>query len=174
MPCVCRKKYKSVVGVSDIKIYMSYVAAVTFIIMRPDGKILMQQRDDGQGKEIPYPNMWTFPGGEKEEQESHIEAVIREIKEEYDLDISTDQCGLILSYDHDKNLGDQIFVCRVTQDTNPKLLEGRAMQWMSLEKIKKLSLAWQLNKVLQQIEEKTDAIMQKWKEVKKYKKGCSK
>jgi len=133
---------------------MDYIDAATFILIRPDGKILMQLRDDGRGKKIPYPNMWTFPGGEKEKRESHLDCVIREVKEEYNLVVTADQCEKILSYDHDNNLDDQIFVCRVPQNAEPELHEGRAMKWMALEEIKNIKLAWQLDKILLKIEEK--------------------
>lgn len=138
---------------------MKYLKAVTFLITRPDGKVLMQKRDNGRGKKILYPNMWTFPGGFKEDEESHLQAVIREIKEEYNLNIMSEQCELILSYDHDSNIRDQIFFCKVPQDSKPKLNEGAAMQWMKIEKIESLQLAWQLDKVLPQIEEKIKSLL---------------
>lgn len=133
---------------------MKYIEAVTFLIIRPDGKILMQKRDNGRDKKILYPNMWTFPGGFKEDEESHIQAIIREIKEEYNLNITPEQCELILSYNHDNNINDQVFFCIVPQDSKPELNEGTAMQWMKIEEIKSLQLAWQLEKVFSQIEEK--------------------
>lgn len=132
---------------------MNYIDAVTFILVRPDGKILMQKRDDGRGKEIPYPNMWCFPGGGKESGEDHIEATVREIKEEYNLDVPAECCKLIFAYDHDNNLGDQVFVCKVPQDASPELYEGAEMQWMAVEEIKNLQLAWQQNQVFDRIED---------------------
>ncbi len=140
---------------------MNYIYAITFILVRSDGKILMQKRDDGRGKEIPYPNMWCFPGGGKESGESHIETTVREIKEEYGLDVPIDSCKLIFSYDHDNNLGDQVFACEVPQDASPKLYEGAEMRWMTMEEIKKLQLAWQQNKVLDQIEGDIESMIKK-------------
>jgi len=37
-------------------------AGVTFALISPDGMVLMQQRDDGNGRVIPYPNHWCIPG----------------------------------------------------------------------------------------------------------------
>ena len=59
-------------------------SAATVLLRRLDGKILMQLRDDGCGEEIPFPNMWNFPGGLVESSETPLEAAIREIKEEFE------------------------------------------------------------------------------------------
>jgi 8-oxo-dGTP diphosphatase len=133
---------------------MNYIDAVTFIPIHPDGKILMQLRDDGGEKTIPYPNMWCFPGGGKEEKETHIEAVIREMKEEFNLDVGRDDCHLIMEYDHDDNRGDQIFICRIPQDAMPELHEGAEMKWMTLEEIERVPLAWQQHTILSELKEK--------------------
>lgn len=56
----------------------------TFIICRPDNTMLMQLRDD---KSKFYPNMWCFPGGGCEKNEEPIDTIIREAKEEYELQV---------------------------------------------------------------------------------------
>lgn len=124
------------------------IKGTTFILMRPDGKVLMQHRDDGNGQKILYPKMWSLPGGRVEKGEDHIQTIIREIKEEYDINVTKDQCEFMLSYDHDGNVRDLIFLCRIEQDIKPKLLEGDDMEWMTFVEIEKLSLAWELNKIL--------------------------
>lgn len=125
--------------------------SVTFILRRPDRTILMQLRDDGRGRPIRYPNTWTFPGGEKEEEEAHLETTVREIYEEFRLRVSLGQCRFLLSYDHDDFVGDQVFLCEVPQDAKPELHEGAKMKWMSLEEIEDLTLAFQLDRILPQL-----------------------
>lgn len=56
---------------------------VTGAIIRRDGKLLIAQR--AEGDECPL--MWEFPGGKIEEGETSEECIIREIKEELNLDI---------------------------------------------------------------------------------------
>lgn len=52
------------------------------ILMREDGAILMQHRDDKP--QIAYPDYWALPGGSTEGKETPLEAAKREIFEETD------------------------------------------------------------------------------------------
>lgn len=54
-------------------------------IFNQDNKILLQLRDDKKG--IDDPNIWTFPGGEKTNDESIESALVREIYEETNLKV---------------------------------------------------------------------------------------
>ncbi|MDD5567438.1 MAG: NUDIX domain-containing protein [Patescibacteria group bacterium] len=121
---------------------------VTFILLRPNGEMLMQQRDDGNGKQIPYPNMWCFPGGGKEVNESYLETTIREIDEEYNLKVKENDCSLLTRYNHDNTPDDHVYICTVPIDCMPKLREGRDMQWKKLSEVKNLSLAWEQHEII--------------------------
>lgn len=127
------------------------VTAVTFILQRPDGKVLMQLRDDGRGRNIAYPSMWSFPGGGVEREERPVEAVIREIYEEYRLKVHESECVPLFIYVHDGKEVDQVFICEVAQSVVPILCEGAGTQWMGMEKIKNLTLAWEQDKILSQL-----------------------
>lgn len=120
------------------------VSAVTFIIIRPDGTVLMQKRDDGRGKKILYPNMWCFPGGIKEDNEDYMDCVIRKAEEEYNLKLKKKDCKLIHVYNHDETENDHVFLCRIDRNQEPILREGSGMKWMKIKEIKKLGpdLAW--------------------------------
>ena len=142
-PAVAAKNLKNVMGNNN--------RFITFVIVRSDDRILMQKRDDGNGKQIPYPNMWTIPGGDVQDTETHLHAVVREIKEEFKMEIASDQCRFLFSYDHDDVVGEQIFLCHVSDGVQPILHEGAAMQWMVMDEIKKLPLAFEKNKILSQI-----------------------
>ncbi|MDZ4768665.1 MAG: tryptophan synthase subunit alpha [Chloroflexota bacterium] len=54
--------------------------SVSALPIAPDGRVLLQQRDDKPT--IPYPGAWTFFGGAVEGGESYDEAVHREVLEE--------------------------------------------------------------------------------------------
>lgn len=59
---------------------------VTAAIIHHDGKILIARRKAN----APYPLLWEFPGGKVEKNEDPKECVIRELKEELDIDIEVE------------------------------------------------------------------------------------
>jgi 8-oxo-dGTP diphosphatase len=61
-----------------------YAKQVTAAIIRQDKKILIAQR----ARDDECPLMWEFPGGKIEPGETAEECVVREIKEELELDIA--------------------------------------------------------------------------------------
>jgi 8-oxo-dGTP diphosphatase len=132
---------------------MSKPFAATAIVKRPDGRILMQLRDDGRGAVIPYPNMWNFPGGAVEQDEQPLEAAIREIAEEFEITLDADVCRKIWSYTHAHATIDYIFLCLVSPDTEPVLHEGAACEWMTLAEIAALKLGFDQEKVVEYLKE---------------------
>jgi 8-oxo-dGTP diphosphatase len=72
----------------DVDENTSKAIGATVVLRRPDGTILMQLRDDGRGTSIPYPNMWNFPGGAVEPDEEPFDAAIREIAEEFEINLA--------------------------------------------------------------------------------------
>lgn len=126
---------------------------VTFILLRPLKRILMQLRDDGQGETIRYPNTWVFPGGRKELQEDYLETVIREAKEEFEIDLKPKNCKLLAKHFNEDGVEDDyVFVCRVSNKQIPKLHEGQAMRWMTLSQIKQLDLGFEQKAIIPYIE----------------------
>jgi 8-oxo-dGTP pyrophosphatase MutT (NUDIX family) len=126
-------------------------SAATVLLRRPDGKILMQLRDDGGGRSIPFPNMWNFPGGLVEQSETPLEAAVREIREEFELEIEPAACQEIWRYTHDHARDDHVFLCEVPQDAAPVLNEGAALAWMSTREIADLRLGFDHAKILPHI-----------------------
>ena len=62
---------------------MSNIVNVTCAIILIENKILVAQRSD----KMKLPLKWEFPGGKLEENETEIDCVKREIKEEINIDI---------------------------------------------------------------------------------------
>lgn len=108
---------------------------VVFAIIR-DNKILMQQRDENCKK---FPLMWCLPGGESEKGENQETTLLREIKEEYDLDLKLEQCNHLMDYN---NGADNVYLCKINPNQEPKLKEGLAMKWMTIDEIEKLELGF--------------------------------
>lgn len=62
---------------------MKEIAAI--ILENDKGEFLLYLRDNNPG--IPYPNHWDLIGGHIEEGETPEEALVREVKEELDIDL---------------------------------------------------------------------------------------
>ena len=93
-----------------------------------DGRVLMQQRPAGKA----MAGLWEFPGGKVEACENLEKSLIRELKEELDIDV-TESCLAPFTfashaYD-DFHLLMPLFVCRVWEGT-PRGVEGQAIQWL--------------------------------------------
>jgi len=115
---------------------------VIFALIR-DNKILMQQRDENSRK---FPLMWCIPGGARDESEDYETTLLREVKEEYDLDLKLDQCTYIMDHSGGNN---KVYVCKVGHDQEPKLQEGLAMRWMTIEEIEKIELGFNQGVIIQ-------------------------
>ncbi len=124
----------------------------TFLLVKPSGKILLYQRDDGNGRQIKFPNAWCIPGETIEPDESPLDAVLRGSPEEFDIPLRPEQCHELCRYVHGDAL-DVVFVCKVPEETEGVLNEGQALQWMEFEEVKQLTLGWDQQIILQHIEE---------------------
>lgn len=108
---------------------------VIFIITRSN-KFLVQLRDEHSFQDS---GMWAFPGGKSDEGESEMDTVVREAKEETNLNIKKENCQLLM-----KRLGNQnlVFICKVEGKQEFKVLEGADLRWMTIEEIKQLELGY--------------------------------
>ncbi len=127
---------------------MTKPVSATVLLQKPDGTILMQLRDDGGGKSIPFPNTWNFPGGIVENEEQPVDAAVREIAEEFEIPIRPADCKEIWSYTHEHAARDHIFLCPVAAETRPILHEGAAFAWMTLDEIARLELGFDQTKIV--------------------------
>ena len=105
---------------------MLLVAAAALVDI--DGRVLVQQRPEGKT----MAGLWEFPGGKVEPGERLEQSLVRELKEELDVDV-TEACLAPFTfashvYD-DFCLLMPLFVCRVWQGF-PRSLEGQALKWV--------------------------------------------
>ncbi len=79
--------------------------------------VVMQLRDDKPG--LRFANMWDFPGGGREGEETPIECAVREIEEEFG--ITLDTCLFVWQKDypamHDPDQRAYFLVARVGKET---------------------------------------------------------
>lgn len=72
---------------------MKKISVVAAIIYDKNDRILITQRVDGQ-----FNGLWEFPGGKIEQNETNQEALIREIKEELNIDIQVKEFVTTVNY----------------------------------------------------------------------------
>ena len=82
-------------------------------IIEKDHQILIAKRLKGQHKDL-----WEFPGGKIEENESSEQALIREIKEELNADISITSYLTTINYTYpDFHLVMDVYLCSLASET---------------------------------------------------------
>lgn len=104
---------------------------VVAAIIRDGDRIFATQRGYGE-----YKDGWEFPGGKVEPGETPQEALVREIKEELDADITVGD--LLTTVEHDYptfHLSMDCFWATLTEGSELKLLEHEAAKWLSIENI---------------------------------------
>jgi 8-oxo-dGTP pyrophosphatase MutT (NUDIX family) len=123
------------------------IRGVGFVILRPDKKVLMQLRDNNSKR---YKNMWCFPGGACEGEETYHDTVVREVKEEYELEIKKEECELLTT----RTMGfTHVFICHIDDTQHPVLNEGADMKWMNIEEIRKIVLGYNQQDILHKLEQ---------------------
>lgn len=109
----------------------------------------MQLRDNHSKR---YPNTWCFPGGTIEIGESPIKTVVREIQEEYSLDINMEDCKPLMTYALSYGVSCQVYRCHYFGSEAPVLKEGADMKWMKLEEIKNLNLGFEQSVIVDKLD----------------------
>jgi 8-oxo-dGTP diphosphatase len=98
------------------------------VLIDPDGRVLLAQRPDGKS----LAGLWEFPGGKVEPGETPEAALIRELKEELDIDTWTSCLAPLTFASHsypDFHLLMPLFACRRWQGT-VRATEGQALAWV--------------------------------------------
>ena len=104
---------------------MKHIKVVAAIIKQDDA-ILATQRGYGEFKD-----WWEFPGGKIEQGETPEEALVREIQEELDANITVIRPVVDVSYDYPEfHLDMRCHLCELTDET-VTLLEHEAAKWLS-------------------------------------------
>ena len=99
---------------------------VVAAVIRKDDKIFATQRGYGEFKDG-----WEFPGGKIEEGETPEQAIVREIKEELDTDISVGELIDTIEFDYPNfHLSMDCFWCDIVQG-GLELREHEAAKWLT-------------------------------------------
>ena len=104
---------------------------VTAAAMVKNGKILIAQRQAGSHMEY----KWEFPGGKLEPDETPEECIVREIKEELDMDIEVKDIYKVVKFKYEeKDILLLCYLCRVLKGEG-KTLECNDFRWVGREEL---------------------------------------
>ncbi len=107
---------------------------VAAAVIRKDGLVFATQRGYGA-----YKDWWEFPGGKIEDGETPEEALIREIREELDADITVDEYITTVEYDYPEfHLSMACYRCSLKNE-HLTLLEHEAAKWMRTDSLRQVN-----------------------------------
>ena len=113
---------------------MKAIRVVAAIITYED-KIFATQRGYGE-----FEGGWEFPGGKVEEGETPEEALVREIKEELDVEVEVEDLLDTVEYDYPKfHLSMDCFICKVKYG-DFVLKEHKNAKWLTKDTLN--SVGW--------------------------------
>ena len=100
------------------------------ILVRPDQTILMQQRDES--KDIQNPGTVSFFGGAVEADEQPIQAALRELREELQLELQPEDLALFGTYmktieKHGVDRECYIYLAKISDEMQLHLREGQSI-----------------------------------------------
>lgn len=125
---------------------MPYGLTVRGIIKNENGEILILKRHP---KSRTDPEMWELPGGKVEKGEFFTDALVREIKEETNLNSEVGDFAEAIQNDYMHKRTVQLMMYLTNIEGEVKISEEHIdWMWADLEKIKSLELSSSFKKVL--------------------------
>lgn len=107
---------------------------VVAAIIQKENKILATKRGYGE-----FINMWEFPGGKIESCETKEQALVREIKEELNIEINVDKFAIDIEYQYPNfYLFMSCFMCSI-KEGSIELLEHNDGKWITKEELNTLN-----------------------------------
>ena len=118
----------------------------SIIFINDKQQILLFLRDDKPG--LPYRNMWDVPGGHVEDDETPEDCIVREMKEEMDLDLHDFQ---LLSKKEFEDRIEYTYWKRANLDISEiELMEGQYLKWFSRKDAARTKLAYGFNEIVEE------------------------
>ena len=107
---------------------------VVAAIIQKENKILATKRGYGE-----FINMWEFPVGKIESGETKEQALVREIKEELNIEINVDKFAIDIEYQYPNfYLFMSCFMCSI-KEGSIELLEHNDGKWITKEELNTLN-----------------------------------
>jgi len=117
----------------------------SIIFINDQRQILLFLRDDAP--DIPYADMWDVPGGHIEQGETPEQCIVREMKEEINLDLEEFQLFSIIKF---RDRIEYTFWEKANLDISRiQLNEGQRLKWFTENEAKNTELAYGFNEILE-------------------------
>lgn len=101
---------------------------VVAAVIERDGAFLVTRRQAG----VHLEGLWEFPGGKTDAQETHADALRREIREELDAEVAVRELALATSHAYpDRTVVLYFYRCELSGAPRPLL--GQEMKWVRRE-----------------------------------------
>ena len=99
-------------------------------VMKQNDQVFIAKRGKGV-----HENIWEFPGGKVEPHETHEQAIIRELKEELDIDVEVEKFHVnVMDEREDICIHVSAYLCIIRKGT-PILHVHHEMAWVSGEEL---------------------------------------
>lgn len=103
--------------------------------------------------DLPYPNMWDVPGGHVERNESPEKCIVREMKEEMNLNLDRFELFSEIEFD---DLTEYTFWARADFEIDEiEFTEGQKLKWFTKDEVKQTQLAYGFNEIIEQFYRQT-------------------
>jgi 8-oxo-dGTP diphosphatase len=128
----------------------------SIIFVNDQSQVLLFLRDNIP--DIPYPNMWDIPGGHVEKSESPEACIIREMKEEMDLDLDDFQLFSVTEF---ADREEYTFWKKANLDIRQiRLTEGQRLKWFTENEAKGTELACGFNEIVENFFQRAPFLME--------------
>jgi 8-oxo-dGTP diphosphatase len=116
----------------------------SIIFVNDQKQVLLLLRDDKPG--IPYPNMWDVPGGHVDDGETPEQCIVREMKEEMELNLEDFQLFSVMEF---IDRVEYTFWKKANLDIKGiDLQEGQQIRWFTESEAKNTKLAYGFNEII--------------------------
>ena len=117
---------------------MKQITTVAGVIKNQNGEILCTLRDQGKYDYVSF--KWEFPGGKTEEGETKEQTLIRELREELEIEVKIGDFFYQVEHDYpDFHLSMAVFECELVS-TEMKMNVHKGIKWLAPKDI--MTLDW--------------------------------
>lgn len=142
-----RSRHQSSLGLPIKRVPRKVVNVACGIIRRTDGRLLIAQRlETGL-----LPNLWEFPGGKRDGNESLAETCRREIQEELAVDVSVGKRRIMIehAYSH-YAVRLHVFECKYVSG-RPRAIGCQRFRWMKVRELEDLAFPAANKRIIEQL-----------------------